>query len=294
MTEKEWLSGKYADELIDWLRESGRADARKSRLFTCALARLMWDGFGHKTHKRVVELAEDFADGLIAFEELTAAVAVAAEYREQHQTEYDGAEICPGRVVFETANEDAADGAWWAWGHAAQVEEYLTQVPFAEPLDNVGLLREIFGNPFRTPSLGPAGIARAGSTVAALARAAYQERVLPHGALDNIRLGVLADALEEEGCEDTEILKHLRGRGRHVRGCWVIDLILKEASGFAIPPKRKKRAPKPVEGPLHTVEDILAAAARLAATEVARIQEGLQRLEQERNAPRPAKKRTRK
>jgi hypothetical protein len=37
---------------------------------------------------------------------------------------------------------------------------------------------------------------------------------------------ILADALEEAGCTDAAILSHLRGPGPHVRGCWVVDLLL--------------------------------------------------------------------
>jgi hypothetical protein len=64
------------------------------------------------------------------------------------------------------------------------------------------------------------------STVVRLAQAAYEERCLPGGELDNGRLAVLADALEEAGSTDADILGHLRGPGPHVRGCWVVDLIL--------------------------------------------------------------------
>ena len=60
----------------------------------------------------------------------------------------------------------------------------------------------------------------------ALARAAYDQRELPSGALDTTRLAVLADALEEAGCDQADLLTHLRGPGPHVRGCWVVDLIL--------------------------------------------------------------------
>jgi hypothetical protein len=63
-------------------------------------------------------------------------------------------------------------------------------------------------------------------TVARLARAAYDERHLPEGTLDPVRLAVLADALEEAGCTNPELLGHLRGPGPHVRGCWALDLVL--------------------------------------------------------------------
>jgi hypothetical protein len=62
--------------------------------------------------------------------------------------------------------------------------------------------------------------------VTSLAAGAYEERSLPSGHLDPLRLAVLADALEEAGCADGGLLGHLRAPGPHVRGCWALDLIL--------------------------------------------------------------------
>jgi hypothetical protein len=56
--------------------------------------------------------------------------------------------------------------------------------------------------------------------------AAYEGRVSPAGGLDADRLAVLADALEDAGCADPDLLAHLRGPGPHVRGCWALDLVL--------------------------------------------------------------------
>ena len=53
----------------------------------------------------------------------------------------------------------------------------------------------------------------------ALAGAIYDERAFD-------RLPVLGDALEDAGCADAAILAHCRGPGEHVRGCWVVDLLL--------------------------------------------------------------------
>jgi hypothetical protein len=50
--------------------------------------------------------------------------------------------------------------------------------------------------------------------------------MLPSSELDTARLTVLADALEEAGCGDGEMLGHLRSAGPHVRGCWALDLVL--------------------------------------------------------------------
>ena len=63
-------------------------------------------------------------------------------------------------------------------------------------------------------------------TVRRLAQAIYEERPLPGGPLDAARLAILADALEEAGCRSEDILDHFRGPGPHVRGCWVVDLLL--------------------------------------------------------------------
>src|SRR5262249_25586156 len=85
------------------------------------------------------------------------------------------------------------------------------------------LLCDIIGNPFRPIVFDNAWRT---PTVAALATAAYEERELPDGTLDADRLAVLADALEDAGCDNADILSHLRGPGPHVRGCCVVDLLL--------------------------------------------------------------------
>jgi hypothetical protein len=62
--------------------------------------------------------------------------------------------------------------------------------------------------------------------VRTLARAAYEERILPAGTLDPARLALLADALEDAGCDHDDLLSHLRSPGPHVRGCWALNLVL--------------------------------------------------------------------
>jgi hypothetical protein len=92
------------------------------------------------------------------------------------------------------------------------------------------LLRDIFGSPFGPlPAVAPPLLTWSDGMVVRLARAADGDRHLPGGALDNGRLAVLADALDEAGCTDASILDHLRGPGPHVRGCWVLDLLLGRA-----------------------------------------------------------------
>jgi hypothetical protein len=85
--------------------------------------------------------------------------------------------------------------------------------------DHVNFLRDLFGNPFRPVSIDPTWLAWNGSTVRKLAQSLYEEYAFD-------RLAILADALEDAGCTDAGILEHCRGPGPHVRGCWVLDLLL--------------------------------------------------------------------
>jgi len=90
------------------------------------------------------------------------------------------------------------------------------------------LLRCIFGNPFQPlPPIEPSLLTWNGGVVLRLAQAAYENRLLPSGELDSVRLAVLADALEDAGLTDETVLSHLRQPGQvHVRGCFVIDTLL--------------------------------------------------------------------
>jgi hypothetical protein len=96
----------------------------------------------------------------------------------------------------------------------------------AEDKAQCELLRDVFGNPLRPAAADLAWRTWRGGLAAGMAHAAYEERQLPSGLLDNARLALLADALEEAGCDDRQILDHLRAGGDHVRGCFVVDLLL--------------------------------------------------------------------
>ncbi|HKA54599.1 MAG TPA: hypothetical protein VKJ47_13145, partial [Candidatus Binatia bacterium] len=180
---------------------------------------------------RVIEIREEHAIGLKSEDELWEAIDEAGQARNEARA--------PFRSIpdFDHRSPEAAP----AWAAAAASTNSGTAVHFV--LNAVGcvaregrkaaagkeesalcaLVRDIFGNPFRPASLDPAWRTPA---VVSLATAAYEERNLPAGTLDPDRLAVLADALEEAGCDNADLLSHLRGPGPHVRGCWVIDLLL--------------------------------------------------------------------
>jgi hypothetical protein len=77
-------------------------------------------------------------------------------------------------------------------------------------------LRDVLGNPFRPIAVDAVWLT---STVGALAEGIYQERAFD-------RMPILADALQDAGCDNDDILAHCRGDGPHVRGCWAVDLLL--------------------------------------------------------------------
>jgi hypothetical protein len=186
MTEREWAVCSDSNEMLAYLLQSARASDRKRRLFTVASYRRVWHLLPDGRIRAAVELSERHADGLASREEVEAAWDAA------EAAVPEGAVLLPVYAALEADAERAA------------------QCP---------LLRDIFGNPFRPVPLHPAWLAWNDGTVPKLAQAIYEERAFD-------RLPVLGDALEEAGCTDADILSHCRSGGEHVRGCWVIDLLL--------------------------------------------------------------------
>jgi hypothetical protein len=86
----------------------------------------------------------------------------------------------------------------------------------------IHLLRDIIGYPTR-PSrkrlLKLLNNVRLDPQVQRLAQVIYRER-------DFAALPVLGDALEDAGCSVEEVLAHCRSGGKHVLGCWALDMIL--------------------------------------------------------------------
>jgi hypothetical protein len=131
----------------------------------------------------------------------------------------------------------AGESAWFAAFTEIQPRDYesLKQGLWAaydlaedqESKHQVALLRDMFGHPFLPMTvMTPAVLAWNGQIVVRLAQSAYDDRHLRDGTLDLARLAVLADALEEAGCTDTDLLAHLRSPGPHVRGSFALDAVL--------------------------------------------------------------------
>jgi hypothetical protein len=111
-----------------------------------------------------------------------------------------------GRSAAKRAADKARNEAWWA----ARAENKVKVM--RECCDQ---LRDVAGNPFRQAVILPDWRT---STVMALVRGITIE-------LAFYQMPILADALEDAGCDDAQVLEHCRGENPHVRGCWVIDLL---------------------------------------------------------------------
>jgi hypothetical protein len=218
MDEAGWLASAEPFAMLEYLRPEGGparpgATARRLRLFACACARRLWPRLTDPRSRRAVEVAERFADGLANAAEMEAARRACGNIGKPEW--HAGSQVCMPDAV---------------WAAKSSCFSHLRNVfpPPAEsdPAGEADLLRDLF-DPFRRPAVASAWRAWHGCVVLHLARAAYDERHLPGGTLDRARLAVLADALEEAGCEDPLILGHLRSERAHVRGCAVLDAVLR-------------------------------------------------------------------
>lgn len=217
MNEAEWLCHDYPLTMLNAVQ--GRVSDRKLRLFACACARRIWDLLTDPRSREAVYAAELYADGEISFEEMSARHRPARQVsRERKDRDPDDpmqyvlltASDITCRTGSSAASSAVIDAAWQRHKDAAHIFADTEHPAQAE------LLRDIAGYPFRTVHFDPVWRS---STVTALANLIYTERRFD-------RMPVLADALEEVGCGDPDILAHCRGDGPHARGCWVVDLVL--------------------------------------------------------------------
>ena len=214
MTESEWLECSKPTPMLEFVLST--ASTRKLRLFACACCRAIWDALSDNNLRSDVERAERIADDLAA-----------EQQRVLPKTLQMGAYIlsptqCAGSAVRWAVEsplrmQEARNGA------ALVVESVSVRRRWQITVNQSRYIRDIFANPFRSVSIHDAWLT---PTVTTLAQAAYDNRTLPSGELDPARLAVLADALMDAGCDSADILSHLREPGPHVRGCWVVDLLL--------------------------------------------------------------------
>jgi hypothetical protein len=246
VTEAEWLTGRDAEGMLDHLatlpgsrvgrfrqamakgdrtaaaREyAAPGSSRKHRLFSVACARdefhrardgLGWFNFGDPVPGPLP--SDDLADVYAAHEAMLADVEAWADGgpRPRHSG------FLSWYVLWPCHDEVVALAAL---GHdpeelAAVSPERVAAIIGSYRTHPAHLIRDVFGNPFRAVTPHPDWLT---PSAVAIARQMYESREFS-------AMPILADALQDAGCEDEQLLGHCRGPGPHVRGCWVVDLVL--------------------------------------------------------------------
>ncbi|HEY1188842.1 MAG TPA: hypothetical protein VGE74_14400 [Gemmata sp.] len=248
MTLADWLDCADHDALC---LELSLFSDRKLHLLTAALLRRVWDQLPSHHTRLAVAATEKFADGLITAHALAWARSQAArdEFGDSVWLargafdDFDllnGGQCCPDcdwraarygcRVakqggILDGARDGIDEPAWVATGAAFRVlsienpadARTRTSAAWQQAWENLfGLVREVLGEDGSADRFAPEWRT---SDVRALARGIYEGDEFD-------QLPILADALQDAGCDDEAVLVHCRSLGGHVRGCWALDLAM--------------------------------------------------------------------
>jgi hypothetical protein len=226
MTEAEWLACTDPTPMLEFLGE--KASNRKLRLFAVACCRRVWQLVDDEPSRTAVDVAERLADGQATNAERRTA-AVAGYPRKGPATIGWQAVACVVSLPAKHAADRTSHNSASALGRASTTIPYkptssdntayfaaVAEGEAKERKAQTPLLRDIIGTPFRSVVFDPSWCM---PEVVKLAQVMYDQRAFD-------RMPELADALEEAGCSDADILDHCRQPGEHVRGCWVVDLLL--------------------------------------------------------------------
>jgi len=258
MTEQEWLVSADPENMLRFLIP---LTPRRGRLFSCACCRSMWHLLSDMG-KTALKIAEQYADGQATLKDLLAftlrgprqysqptlddVMTVNLHYYVAYNIDLNAVmgtvdapyyNVDTSVFFVGTPSENVSEGPVsrpdWACANAIRetlfpqqdfaVYEFVGRAVLRACGDvpamlrtQCGILRDIFGNPFRRVTFDPQWLT---FTVLALAQTMYDSR-------DFSAMPILADALQDAGCDSDDVLAHCRSAGPHVRGCWVIDLLL--------------------------------------------------------------------
>ena len=214
ITEMRWATEQRPDSVLYHVKMTNRKlmTSRKIRLFGCGCYRLIWDQIRLPSIHRLVELAEARADRKVKQEELRKyRYAEGAPPRDSpdyllrlYISSLLGPKVVPGYIA-------------WLTRTAVNAAEFQNNSRWKECPEQADLVRCVFGNPFRPVTFLPDWRT---DTAVSLARQMYDSR-------DFGAMPILADALQDAGCDNDDVLNHCRDANQtHVRGCWVVDLVL--------------------------------------------------------------------
>jgi hypothetical protein len=224
MTEAEWQTCTDLPALLRCACSEFHANRtnrgrRLLRLFACAVGRSVWDLVPAPEGRAFVERCEQFADSPVRGTEVEDFVTPKGKGHEWWK------ELGHLRWVMRTTHGWRKNANTIAIA-AVQVRRVAVRAYRAGQLPGTSATAverqmkqrhaDLFGNPFRAPAITEDTLRWNEGTVVKIAKGIYDEQAYE-------RVPILADALEEAGCTDAEVLTHCRGSGPHVRGCWVVD-----------------------------------------------------------------------
>ena len=204
MNRSRWLKERIQVGLMLGALEEADASKRKLWLFQSARYRRVWP-FVRTDIRRIIEAIERLAEGR----------ATKRDFRTAAVETDESFDSVVGSVMEDDGG--AADVAADAFPEVVMDPIHTDNVVFlAEKAAQCDLIRDIFGDPYRPAKADPSWFT---PVVVQFARTAYDRQAFAY-------MPELALALEQAGCDSGPILKHCRRPGEHVRGCWVVDLIL--------------------------------------------------------------------
>jgi hypothetical protein len=210
--ERHWLTSESPASLLYHAEQLKALKPRKRLLFACGCYRLIWDRITLPSVREVVEKAEGKADRKVSQQELAKCRPYTpglATYHPQNLLQLSLSSLVTPKMIpthiawlvraaFDPVKHDRAD-------------KWENDKPQAD------LVRDVLGNPYRPPRFEKSWRTH---TAVALADQMYESR-------DFGAMPILADSLQEAGCDSEDILSHARDPEQvHVRGCWVVDLVL--------------------------------------------------------------------
>jgi hypothetical protein len=239
LTEAEWLAATDPSPMLAFVHASGRASFRKLWLFTAASCRCASSVLPAELVRAIARISELLATGKAPPEERQAVHVVARQWKE-FLVAWRNFEAAALIREFENYFARPAQRSWdsarwaiqlarlpdWPYPEGGLLQETGAELPpRRQPAATItdryrclsNILRCLFS--YSTANLDPAWLSWNGGAVPQIARSIDDDQAFD-------RMPLLADALEDAGCTDAEILGHCRGDGEHVRGCRVLELIL--------------------------------------------------------------------
>ncbi len=251
MNEQEYLTAVEPYSMLTLVTDTfaihkTRTGRRKLRLFGCACVRRIWDVLVLDELRQAVIVSEQYSDRKASdsvLEKAQEAVKAARTLTHEHLARQDVGEApFDPEGIGEGVGTPAVQRVTYALLYLliprnlkSHITHAVTELHMAEASHRANdkgyadldtqraisvahavILRDIFGNPFHPIDFPKSWRTK---TITSLAQAIYDNLTFE-------KMPLLADALEEAGCDNETVLDHCREGATHAKGCWVVDAIL--------------------------------------------------------------------